>query len=193
MKSSVIALVLLASVTVTRATITNAWLYATDANMTCGYTWSTPDSLLTLVGTQNYALPAVLSGHVYTDVSGDPTLNLNQSINNQSGPTWTDYHVQISMPQPFTFLNVGVTNAGWTFTINPVVGNVGSIDYVATSSAADIAPGGELGFFFSLNWSTGATSFTETDTPSFVPEPGEIGLATVGGLLMLVARARRKR
>src|SRR5215472_17051992 len=85
MKSLLVALTLIASVTLTRANITGANLYETGdygaTNMTCTYSWSSSSpNDLGLVGTQWNAATANLYGYVYTDSPTDPTLNLSESI-----------------------------------------------------------------------------------------------------------------
>jgi hypothetical protein len=193
MKSFLIALLLVLSVTLTRASITNAWLYENgDGRMACTYTWS-PGSPLALVGTQYSTASAGLWGGVATDTPTDPTLALSESINNDTGVAWTDYHAVITMGKFFSFSSITVTNAGWSYSIEPftTVGTntIGTIDFF---SGTPVAPGGELGISFNLTF-IGAVNFNETLTPSFVPEPATMGLATVGGLLLFITRSRRKR
>jgi hypothetical protein len=187
-KSLLIALVLTASVTLSRANITNAWIYEVgDGNMACTYSWSAGNPL-GLVGTQYNPVSAGLYGYVATDTPTDPALVLTDSINNDTGVTWTDYHVQISMAPQFTFSSETVSNAGWTISVNQptlVSGQyVGSINYVAGTT---VAPGGELSFGFTLNF-VGGINFNEQLTPSFVPEPSAIGLISCGLALLLFRR-----
>jgi len=195
MKSILIALTLAASVTLTRATITYAYLNETGdngaTNMTCSYDWS-PAAGLGLVGTQWNVASANLYGQVTTDTPTDPALNLTESINNTTGIAWSDYHAQITMGQSFSFSNEGVTNSGWTFTVvqPTLVGTnyVGSVNYFA---GTPVPNGGELGFSFTLNF-TGSVNFNEQLTPSFVPEPSSIGLISCGLVLSLFRRRLAK-
>jgi hypothetical protein len=194
-KSFLVALSLIASVTLSRASITNAWLYSGDNSiMSCTYNWSASDpNNFGVAGTQYSTASALLRGYVYTDTPTDPTLSLGENINNDTGIAWSDYHVQISMAQSFSFSNVGVSNPGWTYSVvNPTFNGtsyVGEVNYFAGSPVVN---GGLFVFNLSISF-VGSVVFTETATPSFVPEPTTMGIGAVGGLLLLVARARRNR
>ena len=194
MKSLFVALTLIASVTLTHANITGVSLYVSpSSDMTCTYNWSAGYPL-SVIGSQSGTAAATLYGSVTTDSPLDPTLVITESISNSTLATWSDYHVTISMPTNFSFSNVSVTTpGGWTSTVTqPGPSNIGSLDFNALSSSGYITPGETLAYAFSITFN-GPVNFTETAMPSVVPEPSAVGMGAVGGLLMLIARARRNR
>jgi len=197
MKSLLVALTLIASVTLTRANITDVWFAADNVNMSCTYNWSaSAPTSASVAGTQLTTAAGSIYGYVTTDGS-DPTLGLTESISNSTLATWSDYHVTISMPTNFTFSNVSVTApAGWTSSFSQPTSSggifSGTLNFNALSAAADITPGETLAYGFSLTFN-GSVNFTETAMPSLVPEPSVVGMGAVGGLLLLIARARRNR
>ena len=74
-------------------------------------------------------------GHL-TDSTTDPTLTINNSINNTSSFAWTEYVVNVAMNQSFSINSAGVmAPGGWTANITqpgaPVSGiYTGTIDYL---------------------------------------------------------------
>lgn len=150
---------------------------------------------LNIDGTQHQWGPGHIFGSILTDTETDPTLALIESINNDTGLTWGDYHVQVTMSNPFTFPNVGVANSGWTFnTTAPVlVGSdwIGYINYFGYGNP--VLAGVTLDFNYSISF-TGSVSFQEQLTPSSVPEPGTFTLMVCGltGLLDMRRRSAMK-
>ena len=134
-------------------------------------------------------------GDILTD-GNDPTLALYQSIENDTGTNWGDYHVQVTMNHSFTFSNIGVANSGWTFTstVPTLIGSdwIGNIDYYAgTPVPADNVS--TLDFNYSITF-TGSSSFAEQLTPSPVPEPTTAGCFLLGlGALAFCQRFAKNR
>ncbi|MGA2443127.1 MAG: PEP-CTERM sorting domain-containing protein [Tepidisphaeraceae bacterium] len=128
---------------------------------------------------------------ITTDTAIDPTLIVGNSVNNDTGFTWTGYDVSVSMSNPFTLSGALVsTPSDWSATVTPpaLIGGqyVGYIDY---SAGTPIPVGGTLDFQYTLAFSGGTNySFTETVTP--VPEPASLGLLTLGVVAMLGRRNR---
>jgi hypothetical protein len=158
---------------------------------------STGDFQVTIDGIQhnmgNPWEPGHILGDIITDTELDPTLALNNSIDNDTGIAWGDYHVMVTMNKSFTFSNVGVANSGWTYTPPATPSQVGSdwigyIDYYGYGNP--VLALGTLDFNYSITF-TGSVSFTEQLTPSSVPEPGTFALMVVGGLAGLLANRRR--
>src|SRR5262249_36560846 len=96
--------ILLCSSTLANAgTVTGASAYG-DANIECYlYTFSPTDQSL-LMGVDNYPMDQYSAGNIngYISTAGDPTLTLQNTINNDTGFPWTGYIVGISMNQFFT-------------------------------------------------------------------------------------------
>jgi len=196
MKIRMLAIVaaLLAGAGLSRADITgvNIWSYNTDV-MTCScgsLTGSSGNYQLGIDGTQLAWASGSIGGTITTDGT-DPTLQLGEQINNDTGSTWNDYHVTITMSQLLSFSNVGVTNGGWTdiVTAPTLVGSdwIGYVDYYAGTPV--LPDNSILDFSLSVTF-TGNTSFEETLMPSTVPEPGTFALMVCGLTGLLVMRRR---
>lgn len=157
------------------------------------YTFSATDSQLTLNETQLGA--GNVTGDITTDVPGDPTLTIQNVINNDTGYAWTGYHVNVFMTQPFTIANTIVLNPGWTGSVTqqPILsGGVygGQIDYLG---GTPVLNGQILSFSYQITFG-GSASFSQELIP--VPEPGSLSLLLGGGLLLaglMFIRQRRSR
>jgi hypothetical protein len=137
--------------------------------------------------------PGSILFNVTTDSSGDPTLTLGNSINNDTGFAWTGYEVQVTMGQTFNLSAASVTvPPDWTVASvmqpgAPVAGiYTGDIIF---SAGTPVQPDSALDFSYQLSF-TGSVQFTETLTPT--PEPGTAGLL-VGGAFLLGGWVIRKR
>jgi hypothetical protein len=139
---------------------------------------------------------------ILTDTPTDPTLTINNSINNTSSFAWTEYIVNVAMNQSFTINSAGVVApGGWTASITqpgaPVAGiYTGTIDYLG-GTPVSIFPllNSTLNFGYQVTFS-GSTSYSLTESASPVPEPGDWGFLTAGGLVMggwSLARRRQAR
>ena len=169
-----------------------------DGCITCnvyGLTCISPGNYqLNIDGSQNQWGPGHILGNILTDTETDPTLALIESINNDTGITWDDYHIEVTMSKLFTFSNVGVANSGWTFnTTAPVLVGSDWIGYINYDEGTPIPNGGTLDFNYSITF-LGSVSFTEQLTPSTVPEPGTFALMVCGltGLLFMRRRSAMK-
>lgn len=183
-----------AGVTFSRADITNTTLWAySDGVMQCYF------SDLTQIGLHDFQQSVYgdhltfgtgnIYGDILTDTETDPSLNLLHSIDNDTGFTWTDYHLKVTLNKTFSFSNVTVDN-GWTFVITPPT-QVGSdwIGYVDYYSGTPIPNGNALNFGYTMSF-VGSVSFSEDLTPTSVPEPGAAALLVCGlmGLFVLPRR-----
>jgi hypothetical protein len=182
----------LAWCSVAQASITDATASG-DNNVSCIYTFSPIDNTLTLNETQVGV--GMITGDITTDVPGDPTLTIQNVINNDTGYAWPAYHVNVFMSQPFTIANTIVLNPGWTGSVTqqPVLSGStygGQIDYLGGTPVLD---GQILSFSYQITFS-GTASFSQELIP--VPEPGPLSLVLGGGLLLagcMFARQRRSR
>jgi hypothetical protein len=134
---------------------------------------------------------------IITDTAADPTMIVNNSINNTSPFVWTEYILSVAMNQNFSIDSAGViVPGGWTATITAptgpdISGNyVGTIDYKGGTA---VALGAIFDFGYQITFS-GSTSYSLTESANPVPEPGVLGLLVVGGLLVsgsMVAKRRQ--
>ncbi|MGA2241050.1 MAG: PEP-CTERM sorting domain-containing protein [Verrucomicrobiota bacterium] len=187
--------VLLAGAGFSRADIISNSIAADgDLVMTC-YTYGflkTGDHAfqLSIDGSHNLWDYGHIQGDIITDSEEDPTLALFNEIDNDTGVTWGDYHVKVTLSKAFTFSNVGVGvgNPGWTFTTNAPV-HIGSdwIGYIDYYAGTPVLAGGTLDFNYSMTFIGGA-SFQEELMPSTVPEPGTFALMVCGLTGLLVMR-----
>ncbi|HUA37002.1 MAG TPA: hypothetical protein VMA35_01230, partial [Candidatus Sulfopaludibacter sp.] len=125
---------------------------------------------------------------------GDPTLTINESVNNESSFVWTEYVLDVAMNQTFTISSAAVTAPpGWTETITQptgpdINGNYnGMIDYALTAGGTPVAIYPALNSILYLGYQinfNSTTSYTVTETATPVPEPGAISLLLVAGLLL---------
>jgi hypothetical protein len=136
---------------------------------------------------------------ITTDTSTDPTLTINNSINNQSSFAWTEYIVSVAMNQSFTISTAAATAPpGWTAGITqpgaPVAGiYTGIIDYVGGTPVANSpGPNNILNFGYSVTFS-GSTSYSLTESANPVPEPNMAAFLLISGTLLggwMIARRR---
>jgi len=190
----------LAGVTASHANITNTTFQAyNDGQMYCTF------SNLTQIGPGAFEQGihgdqwgfngGTVRGDIQTDTPGDPSLTLLHSINNDTGYTWTNYDVTITMSQSFSLSGVTVDN-GWSDVVTaPVLMGsswVGYIDLYAAPYGTPVLVNGILDFGYTMSF-TGSVSFSETLTPgpAPVPEPGVMALLSLGAAGWS-ARRRRK-
>lgn len=127
---------------------------------------------------------------ILTDTPTDPTLTVNDSINNTSSFAWTEYIVSVAMNQSFSINSAGVVApGGWTAVITqpgaPVAGTyTGTIDYLG-GTPVSIYPllNSTLNFGYQVTFS-GSTSYNLTQSANPVPEPGAGSFLAAIGLLM---------
>lgn len=127
---------------------------------------------------------------ILTDKPTDPTLTINESIQNDCSFNWTGYDLSVSMDQSFSINSAGViAPAGWTATISAPSGPVdgiytGTIDFAGgTPVGIEPGPDSTLDFGYEVTFS-GSTQYSLTETANPVPEPATFGLLMVGGLLI---------
>jgi hypothetical protein len=127
---------------------------------------------------------------IVTDSTNDPTLTVNDSIDNESSFAWTEYIVNVAMNQAFSINSAGVVApSDWTANITQPSGPVsgiytGTIDYVGGTPVA-IYPGlnSTLDYGYQVEFS-GATQYSLTESVNPVPEPGVFNFLMAGGLLL---------
>lgn len=193
-----IAVVLLVALSVSpaRAAIIG-WSCAGDDAFTVGSTaWSPapPDSYYLQVNATQHAEPAHLSGtFTADDAQASSTVWMVQSLTNQTGSAWPEYHIDIGLDKAFSIVGV-IAPMDWTWSIVPPTagqplpaggGGTGWLGTVNYNSGAPVQNGqsGAFGIVFSFQ---GGASFSTRQ----VPEPAALaGLAGLAGLAAVVALA----
>jgi hypothetical protein len=182
------------------ANITSTDFWNTDNNMqNCQWSYPLKGGVpsASMLGYQ-YGV-AGITGNVGTDTTTDPILYRGDDIFNDTTNAWSDYHLTITLATNFTISAVQLFTADWYFTQGGLVQNgnqyTEALDFYANAPADAIQLGSDLNFSYKLTFS-GLTQYTITETlaPSYVPEPGSVALATLGGLvfggMMLRKRTR---
>lgn len=157
-----------------------------------GVTWTSPylwSDTIDLYGSQHWA-PGQLSCILYADTPTDPTLSLDNSLNNDTSFSWYSFHVNVSMSVNFTLSAAVVHTPGdWSSHMTQPVFNgsvyIGQLDF---HSGTPVAISSLFDFAYKSTFS-GSTSYTFTEEliPQ-VPEQGTVGLLALGGFC-LVGRA----
>jgi PEP-CTERM motif len=186
----------------------NASVTVSDAGWSGGINCYLPLTLVDTVGSIGMSADQSGGGQAWANITAsdivDPTLTINNTINNDTGFAWTEYIVGVTLNANFTIApaNTGVNAPpGWTANITQPVpiggGNYsGTIDYLAgTPVAISPDPNSTFDFYYQITFS-GLTQYTFTQTLTPVPEPGTLSLLTVGGLLlggMVIAKRRQRK
>jgi hypothetical protein len=153
------------------------------------------DYLLEMSGVQNFH-PAHIAGDFTTDTELDPTVWIVENVDNQTGFTWTDYHIDIGMNKPFSIVGV-VAPLDWTWSItgpadglplpgdiSPGLGWVGTVDFFAGTPI----PVGQSGSFGLVVSFAGSVAFSTAQVPT--PEPTTMALLGLGATVLLRKRSR---
>ena len=198
MKIRIIAIfgALFAGLTCTHADIVSNSIAAdSDGVMTCsiyGFQKNGPNEFqLSIDGIHNVFATGDILGNIYTDTETDPSLTLIHEIDNDTGITWTDYHVKVTMNKTFTFSNVTVANNLWTSVVTAptLVGSdwIGYVDYYSGDPVPNL---GTLDFSYKMTF-IGSASYAEELTPTSVPEPATITFVMCGLVGLFVIQRRK--
>jgi hypothetical protein len=137
-------------------------------------------------------------GTITTDSATDPTLFLGSAVDNDTSFAWTSYVVNVVMNAPFTFFgSPSVVNyppsgpSDWSVAsvTTPALQGSGLYagDYEGTidlTGGTPVQVGDELDFSYAIHFSSSTDyAFTQEMIPQTVPEPSELGLLTMSGLL----------
>ena len=126
MKQRALLLVVLATLafcSLSYADVTNV-VYADDGDgaLTCVYTFQeiSDEYILKTTGEQHWS-PGHMLGYFYTDSADDPTVTVRNTLDNDTGFTWTAFRVNVYMTNTFSLSNPNVfTPGGWTSAITQV-------------------------------------------------------------------------
>ncbi len=137
---------------------------------------------LSMSGTQYWG-PGHVLGDFTTDTELDPTVWIVETVNNQTGFAWTDYHISMTMNKPFDIVGV-VAPADWSWAITPPSpsgpGYLGTVDYYAGTNIP-IGGSGTFGLVVSF---LGSVQFSLEQNPTgetaTIPAPGALLLGGVG-------------
>lgn len=137
---------------------------------------------------------------ILTDTASDPTLTINNNLNNESTFVWTQYIVNVAMNQTFTIGNAVVNlPSGWAAAVTqPTLQSgsyVGTIDYYVMPGGTPVAiypaPDSAFDYSYQITFS-GSTSYSFTESATAVPEPGSPGFVMAGGLLIGISLALKR-
>jgi hypothetical protein len=174
-----------------------------DQAIICTATWDLPNLTMNIVGNQYWGpghigtLPLSERAAFLTD-GLDPTVKMHNTIDNDTGLTWTGYHINVYMDKAFTLsepliYKPDTSEEGWTgvITVSPAVdigGGVwkGQVDY---SAGTPIPNGGVIDFSYKMTF-VGTVHYCQEMIP--VPEPGAIILVLSGLLGLVVVRVARR-
>jgi hypothetical protein len=180
-----------------------------DGAVVCTGTW-TPNPLWTPGSSDDAGLMAIvgdvywgpahvgkesLDGTARFEVSGDPTVKLRTTIDNDTAISWTGFLVNVYMDQPFTLTLPTVytpdtSEPGWSVasyvsTAVPVGGHwEATVDF---EGGTPIPYGGTLDFSYKLTFD-GTVHYCQEMTP--IPEPTTIVLAMAGMVGLVLVRRR---
>ncbi len=183
---------------VSTATIIGETCWAKNDGALQNSTWGWDGGSNTLsVTADQYSAPGTMLGSFTTSDGDDPTVTLENTVNNDTGFAWTAYYANIYMNRNFTLANPVVypdTTEAWSGAITQspaqlVVSGPYTGDYEASAVFTGGTPlpiGGIIDFSYQIAF-TGNVTFTEELIP--VPEPGTLVLV-LGGLVGLVAMRR---
>jgi hypothetical protein len=201
MKSLFVASVAFSSflmVSPSNAAVTSASTWADgDGAIVCNYYgWDGLNNVLDMDGIQ-YGVPAHMIGSISTDTPLDPTITLQNTLDNDTLFAWTAYHVNVSMNNFFSIV-VGsptvYTPGGWTgvITQQPVLVGGSYVGQVDFTGGPQVNVGDTLDFSYKIQFS-GSTSYSFTQELVAVPEPTSLGLLALGGALLGVRTVANRR
>jgi hypothetical protein len=141
--------------------------------------------------------PGHVLGTIDTDSPEDPTITLDNSLDNDTAFTWTAFRVNVQLNHVFSILTspypVAYTPADWTASIISQPVNIGGGIYQGTIdfySGTPVGIGDTLEFRYKINFS-GLTTYEFCQEFIPIPEPGTFSLV-LGGALLLGAAKRRQ-
>ena len=184
------------------ANITNV-TYASDGDgaFTCTpWDWSGNASEVPMdIYGDLYWGPGHMRIDVLADSASDPTLKINNTIDNETSFAWTQFTVNIYMATNFTLSNVSVSapvsSPDWSVVSYDPAGIWNGSQYVATvvyDTGSSIAISDAIDFGYWVQFS-GSPAYTITQEMIPVPEPSTLGLVILGGLFIASRTLRRDR
>jgi hypothetical protein len=144
--------------------------------------------------------PGHILATILTDTPLDPSLTIDNAIDNDTSFDWTSYVVDVFLNKNFTLSAISSANpAGWTGsqTIAPYLVSpnlwTAEIVYSGATPVNTIVgdPNNEFDFTYKVTFS-GATSYSLTEQVTPVPEPGVLSLLLGAGLLLGSKVAKRR-
>ena len=199
-----VATAVLMCCSVSHASITGWSDWGYSSGLSSCYSWLDSSPQLTIEAAQQGTTPVSMWGTIHTDTPGDPTLNINDIINNASGIDWSAFTLNVFMSSTFTIgLSPTVANpSGWTSIVTQPVNTgpgvwMGQIQFNGGTpvSANPISAENLFNFTYQISFagSTGY-SFTEQAIVTPVPEPASATFILLGmGALVCTWRLKQNK
>ncbi len=187
------------------ANITGAsWDYG-SGDVSCVMLWDSSDPTTLNLDMYQSGSVGQMNGGVTTDSAGDPTLTMNNEVDNNSSFAWTSYYVDVYMNVNFSFSGISVANPlGWAGGVLIAPHQVapftpqwtGTLIYYANGGPPvnniPLDPNNVLDFTYKVSF-LGSTSYNIQEVVTAVPEPGALSLLLAGGFLAGGVRVLRRR
>jgi hypothetical protein len=153
----------------------NSWI--DNAELISGtINWLDSDSTLQLLET--WGTMGSVTSSTIGEADVDPIIHISKQINNNSGFTWTDYHIQISGQG-----SVYIPGSATSDRFSTIAENGNNIDFF---SPLTVPVNDSVTLGFDIQVASGIFSFSISQMPT--PEPATICLLGLGALTMIRRR-----
>jgi hypothetical protein len=168
--------------------------------------WGSGEYGMTMSAKHNSLDTLLDYGHMVGEFvsNGDPNIKMTSSIENDTGWTWTDYHINLYTDSPFSIIaGSALVNDPLDWNPNSLITPVNTIpgDYVDVHgvhhlyegridyyAGTPVPNGGTLEVVYKINYATGTVNFTQEMVPT--PEPTSLIMLACGLLGLLGIRRR---
>jgi len=185
-----------------QASITGWSNWGNDSGLLNCTSWLDTSPRLTIQAAQDTSGPASAWGTIHTDTANDPTLTINDQINNASGIDWSAFTLDIFMSSTFTIgpSSPSVANpSGWTEVVTQPIFTgtswMGEIKFTGGTpvSANPSSANNLFNFTYQITFAGSLSyNFSEQGSATPVPEPASVTFILLGmGALVCSWRMKR--